>query len=549
MALPIIPLLAALFLLAHLLHKHILHPLFLSPLSSIPPAHWSSHFSSLWILSHRHSQSDTFAIHAAHTRLGSIIRLAPNELSVNSVNRGIRTIYAGGFEKGEWYSEGFANFGVPPMFGMHGAREHGRRKRMVSHVYAKSTLQGSEALGGITKVLVERLRGRLSEAAKTGEQVEMYELFAATMMDFVTGYVFGLGQGTDFLREEKRAREFFKGFKERQRFTFWAQECARLMRWVGWMGLRSWFVPKWVDESNEESERWVLEMCDRAEEVVQRQEAGVKKTESKDTPIVYAQLRQSFIKEARKDTKDNPSTTSILQSSHLDLASELLDHVLAGFDTSSITLTYLAWQLSRPSNAHWQSRLRTQIATLNTSLDAKLIDNLPILHAVLMETLRLHAAIHGIQPRLTPEGLSSLGDPEAGLVVRDVPGGARVQSQAYSLHRNPEVFPEPEEWRPARWLPSSPASETKVEYEARQREQLRWFWAFSSGGRMCVGSHLAMLDMKATIVAVWGRFDTAIGDDEGMKGVNGGYMAEPLGVFDEEDGQRKRFLRLRLKEL
>ncbi|KJY01837.1 cytochrome p450 monooxygenase like protein [Zymoseptoria brevis] len=549
MALPLIALLATLTLLAHLLYKHILQPLFLSPLSSIPPVHWSAPLSSLWILHHRYSQSDTFAIHAAHTRLGPIIRLAPNELSLNSVNGGIRTIYAGGFEKGEWYSEGFANFGVPPMFGMHGAREHGRRKRMVSHVYAKSTLQGSGALSGITKVLVRRLRERLDEAARKGEQVEMYELFAAAMMDFVTGYVFGLRQGTDFLREEARARECLKGFKERQRFTFWAQECAKLMRWVGWMGLRTWFVPKWVDESNADSEKWVLEMCDRAEEVVQRQEAGVEKTELEDTPTVYAQLREGFLKECRKDAKDNLSTASILQSSRLDLASELLDHVLAGFDTSSITLTYLAWQLSRPSNLHWQSRLRTEIATLNTSLDAKLIDNLPVLHAVLMETLRLHTAIHGIQPRVTPTGLTTLGDPESGLVVHNIPGGVRVQSQAYSLHRNPEVFPDPEEWRPERWLPASSSFEVTVEDEARLREQLRWFWAFSSGGRMCVGSHLAMLDMKATIVGVWGRFETEIGDEEGMREVNGGYMAEPLGVVDGEDGKRKRFLRLRLRKL
>jgi unspecific monooxygenase len=67
-----------------------------------------------------------------------------------------------------------------------------------------------------------------------------------------------------------------------------------------------------------------------------------------------------------------------------------------------------------------------------------------------------------------------------------------------------------------------------------------------------------MLDMKATIVGVWGRFQTAIVDDEGMV-ANGGYMAEPLGVGTggekgiggkyAEDGEARRFLRLSVKEV
>lgn len=46
---------------------------------------------------------------------------------------------------------------------------------------------------------------------------------------------------------------------------------------------------------------------------------------------------------------------------------------------------------------------------------------------------------------------------------------------------------------------------------------------------MCVGSNLAMLDMKVTMKAIWGLFKTELVRDEGMV-ANGGYMAEPLGV-------------------
>lgn len=65
---------------------------------------------------------------------------------------------------------------------------------------------------------------------------------------------------------------------------------------------------------------------------------------------------------------------------------------------------------------------------------------------------------------------------------------------------------------------------------------------------MCVGSNLAMLDMKATMVGLWGNFDTEIVEDEGMV-PNNGYMAEPLGIGPggkKGIGKARRFLRCRL---
>lgn len=232
----------------------------------------------------------------------------------------------------------------------------------------------------------------------------------------------------------------------------------------------------------------------------------------------------------------------IVDEVKLHIASELVDHTLAGYDTSSITLTWMAWQLSRPRNLQWQRRLQEEISTLDGSLDAKRIECLPLLHAILMETLRMHAAIPGNQPRVTPDipAKTSLGDPEAGVVYTGLPSGVRVQSQAWSLHRNPEVFPEPETWNPERWLGAD---------EAQQREMARWFWAFGSGGRMCVGSNLAMLDMKATMVGVWGSFSTEIVDDAGMV-ANGGYLGEPLGIGPsgvKGVGIGRRFLQCRMK--
>jgi cytochrome P450 len=257
-------------------------------------------------------------------------------------------------------------------------------------------------------------------------------------------------------------------------------------------------------------------MCDKAEQGVRRAELEGEKGQPEDWPTVYSHLRNSLLKEAQAKSSSDLTVEQQVESNRLAVASEMLDHTLAGFDTSSIALTFLAYRLSLPENRLWQDKLYEELAPLNGSRDAKALDNLPILHAILMESLRLHAPIPGNQPRITPAS-ATLGAP--GHTITDLPPNVRVQAQAWSLHRNPEVFPDPENWNPARWLESS---------EEQMREMMRWFWAFGSGGRMCVGSNLAMLDMKAIIAGIWADFKTTVVDGRGMVH-NGGYVAEPVG--------------------
>jgi hypothetical protein len=104
-----IPVLASLLISIAAFYKFIIYPTFISPLSKIPNAHWSSPISPFWVLWTRYHCRENRTVHAAHLKHGPIVRLAPNELSVNDV-AGLRTVYAGGFEKGQWYSI-FDNYG------------------------------------------------------------------------------------------------------------------------------------------------------------------------------------------------------------------------------------------------------------------------------------------------------------------------------------------------------------------------------------------------------------------------------------------------------
>lgn len=64
--------------------------------------------------------------------------------------------------------------------------------------------------------------------------------------------------------------------------------------------------------------------------------------------------------------------------------------------------------------------------------------------------------------------------------------------------------------------------------EEQRRERDRWFWAFSSGGRMCIGSNFAMHEIKLVVAAVYSNFRTYIVDDEGIEQTDG-YTCGPKG--------------------
>jgi hypothetical protein len=92
------------------LYKFIIYPAVISPLSKIPNAHWSSPYSPLWILWVRFRLTENRVVHSAHLTHGPVVRLGPNEISIGTIDGGVKTVFGGGFEKGDWYSV-FDNYG------------------------------------------------------------------------------------------------------------------------------------------------------------------------------------------------------------------------------------------------------------------------------------------------------------------------------------------------------------------------------------------------------------------------------------------------------
>ncbi|KAL4751247.1 hypothetical protein BDW72DRAFT_173974 [Aspergillus terricola var. indicus] len=517
MEVPVFAWIAPIMLGLSLLYEFVIYPALLSPLSKLPNAHWTAPISPAWILWKRFRGQNNRTIHAAHERLGSIVRLAPAEISINCVDGGIKSVYTGGFDKHEWYPRVFGSFGTVSMFTMTGSKAHSTRKRMLSNIYSKSYLQSSRHLQLISKTIIfDRLLPILQAAARSKTDTDVHDLNQGLTMDFVSAYLFGLANGTNFLQNPEYRREMLRLYQCRKPYEFYHQEVPNILARLKKIGIR--LIPKWCDDANRILDSWGLELCDKAEASVASSDLSVE-------PLVYKHLKQAISKQAPLKIDDPNLHADYLEQQRLDIACEMYDHLTAGHETSAVVLTYLMWELSR--HAEVQKDLHKELLTLQPRIaprclsgyaelpSPKFIDSLPFLEAILTETLRLHASIPGIQPRVTPT-------PTCALVGYDnIPPNTRVNAQAYSLHRNPEVFPDPETWEPKRWLKD-------CNKPADLEERKRWFWAFGSGGRMCVGSNLALQEMKLVVAAIYTNFRTVIVDDGGIEAIDA-YTVKPKG--------------------
>lgn len=163
-----------------------------------------------------------------------------------------------------------------------------------------------------------------------------------------------------------------------------------------------------------------------------------------------------------------------------EIHEEAMGIMFAGSGTTSTTLTYLLYALSRPFNKHVQEKLRGEIASLPEN-DITVLRLNPYVNAVIKEAFRLYPTIISTLPRV-------LGKPiEVGGFV--LPVGTVVGMQNYVHHRDPRVFPDPECFDPERWLSSSPEME-------------QCLTPFSVGRRNCVGQNLAWDELYLAVEAL-----------------------------------------------
>jgi hypothetical protein len=378
------------------------------------------------------------------------------------------------------------------MFSMVHRKPHKERRRILSGAYSKTTLFASPEIRKISQVLLlERLLPIIQLVAEQQSPLNALEYSLAFSIDFVTAYLFGLCNGTNFMRDVETRKRWLDAHDRTKVHQFWALEFPGLTSLMAKLGTN--LLPPEIVLLTKEVQDLCLQMMDKVESsLLSSPNQAMDESTNWTKPVVYDQLLRQL--GPSSDNKFPASLPDRPAELRLTIASELMDHIMAGTETSGWTLTYTLYELSLQPEL--QSALRSELHSFPWSLEntetsfscltslesadlpsPRDLDSLLLLDAIILETLRRHPAVPGAQPR-TSRALTSLGH------FADIPPGIRVGAQAYSLHRNENVFPHPEQWTPMRWL--------TCDTEGREN-MMRWFWPFGSGGRMCIGNHFAML--------------------------------------------------------
>jgi cytochrome P450 len=146
------------------------------------------------------------------------------------------------------------------------------------------------------------------------------------------------------------------------------------------------------------------------------------------------------VENARKGGHDSNLMATIMAEAEkgethvddMDVKTESTSLIFAGSGTTANTMTFLSWAVvSRPQ---LRTSLEEEVATLRENFTDADLEQLPLLNAVINETLRLYCAVPGSLPRVVPEGGAILDG-------YFVPPGTTVSTQAYTMHRDENLWP------------------------------------------------------------------------------------------------------------
>jgi cytochrome P450 len=188
------------------------------------------------------------------------------------------------------------------------------------------------------------------------------------------------------------------------------------------------------------------------------------------------------------------------------LRDEVMTLYLAGHETTSLTLSWTWYLLAQHQRveeklvSEWQQVLGGRTPTVDQ------LQQLPYTAAVIAESMRLLPPVYAI-------GREAIGDLELG--GYRVRRGYTVLMSQWVNHRDPEYFPEPEQFRPERW-----------ENGLAKRLPKFAYYPFGGGQRMCIGSTFASIETPIVLATVGQRYRFTV-DSEADIGIKPQITLEP----------------------
>ncbi|KAK3384141.1 cytochrome P450 [Lasiosphaeria ovina] len=436
------------------------------PTSQVPGP-WYTKYTSLVLKYHLLSGDQPKYVHRLHNKYGDTVRVAPDEVYVTDL-AAVKEIYSVKevFRKTKWYTDLTTNESHN-MFNTNNIELHRKYRRLLSGPMSETSLKAVLPLvESRVNLTIQRMR---EEMQKTGAaDVFKWWLFMAT--DIIGELAFGSSFQT---LEQGKKNEYTKSLEEIAPLSALRSVAPSLAR------LTIIPVPlfKRAEDASRRMEGYARESLRRYENLVATDPTSVKQT--------------LFTNAFRAAEDDNMGFEEILRNAHT--------YIVAGSDTTSNTLTYLVWAVCRHPEV--KAALLAELRTLPDGFGDVELRPLPYLAQVIEETLRLHTAVPSGLPRAVPPGGAYLSG-------YWFDAGTTVAAQAYTLHRDPDVFPDPERFDPARWAAPTRAMKDSL-------------MAWGAGSRICIGLHLARIELRLATARFFLAFPNA-------------KVARSMGMTDEE---------------
>ncbi|KAF3008707.1 hypothetical protein E8E13_009591 [Curvularia kusanoi] len=410
------------------------------------PGPWYSKYTNIVLRFHVLSGRRIFYVDDLHQKYGDVVRIAPNEVAVADL-AGVSRIHkiGSGFLKSDFYTK-LTPDREPGIFAMQNPHDHAARRKLFARAFSNSSLKSNwEAeIRRRTMLAVNNIRVSAAQPGKGADVLKWWTLMAT---DVITQLSFGESFG---MLEQSKQTPYIDALQLtllggvlRAEFPL----VHTILRCLPFEGVRKMVT---ADEV----------VFEHGAVAIQNMRSG-----QGNNMNLFGQMLAA---------SDDYEKVTLTDKAVREEAGNL---IVAGSDTTAVTLTYLVWAVLK--DPALQTRLEEEVNGFSDALDMSELEDAPLLNGVLEETLRLYGAAPGALPRIVPsQGINIAG--------HELPAGTEVSTQAYTLHRDPRLFQEPLRFDSNRFMDKSKLS----------AQQKAAYMPFGGGSRVCLGIHLAYLELR-----------------------------------------------------
>ncbi|KAI9499051.1 cytochrome P450 [Zychaea mexicana] len=437
---------------------------FVGPLSGIPGPFQFKFYSARWSRQIEDPPGAAYTKYQAwQTKYGEVVRLGPNTIGVADKQMLRQILFKDDIPKGPAYKR-LQRQGGGTLFSTVDKIFHKQRRRVISPAFSVKYLNSLEPYMLKT---TESFIGRIDkDIANTNRgdgfgQVDVWILLQYLALDIIGetafGQTFHMLDGNDHIVPATITRNM---------------ETANYLVTHPLSGaIKTLFSFSDIMQQNDKLKQFMKKI------IVERLEGG-EKARRDDILQILIDTQHAH------DTEDRLTADAIAQETVLFL--------IAGSETTSNTTGFAMIELMKHPQA--LATLREEIDSVQMEDGQKLfkheqLKHLPYLNAVINESMRKDSiAVNGLE-RTTDRDMI-LG----GRLM--VPKGTVIHCNLYHAHMNPKYWPEPNEFKPERWLEGS---DIPADQEA--------FFPFSIGSRNCIGKAFAQQEMRLSIANLIRLYD------------------------------------------